>query len=328
MHGKAHYPGMSPCLIPVEAAVSRAEALREMMEQLIAQQWTSGPSTDAVPDHARDSRSASSSHGLSDTEYTQDSASEEDHVTDAQSAGTSQHQHAEPSGNHVNGIRSTGSTPGPFAIPKQDSPVTPSLSNPGNVYSSTSSIHAASGLATQTLNPLWSPDSAATSISHPTTPQANANESSVWETDTAEHTLSPGSGWGNLPSPQSAAHAASPASDTHSAAHSASTSNDVQSAARASNGAQSFPQPATTSCNMAESAQQGSEAASADIYQAAQTRHNKDAAEAFFVKGEEAVKQRDWPKAVSDCSRSCCHVFAVYYNARSLIAVPCDSYQD
>lgn len=319
---------------PDQAAVARAEALREMMEQLIAQQWTTGQSPDAaLPDHESDCRSASSSHGLSETEHT-DGRFSKHPVSDNQSASSTQHHSAEPSWAHVNGTR-TGSPPGPSAAPQQSSPVTPSLSNPGNVYSS-SSIHAASGFATETLNPLWSPDSAATSISHPTTPQANANDSSGWGTDTAEHTdseagtgsdgLSPGTGWDGFgSSPRFAAHAASPTSDTQYAAHPATTSNDFRSGhmpAGASNDTQSDTHPASTGNDTAESAQQGPEAATADIYQAAQTRLNKDAAKAFFAKGEEAVKVHDWLKAVSRRMCLCCHVFAVCHNATRLAAIP------
>ena len=267
--------------VPFDAQ-EHTDALKEIWGQLLAQQRLNGQ----LAGHSGQSASSNTSQDAAADDARQDAGSD---------------------------TRSTDSSPDPSTTAHEQPPKTPSTTHADTLYNS-SALHATSGYASETVNPLWSPRSNVESVSSPITPQVTANQSSGWHAGTAEledseATTAEQSGSG-FEAPQPTAHSVSASQDggenlldtvQHEPAssrleHRADELDAGQPSAR-SNG---------TNTDMASPAEQQSEAPSSDIYEAAQTRLNKDAAEAYFRKGQEAVQQRDWSKAVSLCSvRSC-----------------------
>lgn len=206
---------------------------------------------------------------------------------------------------HPSETQSIASSQDSAAEPQEEPPFTPSAPFP-STSDADGLLHPTLRNGTGMLNPLWSPDSPAGSVNSPNTPQVNAAQNSGWYADAAEvqeHTTSSEQHAVNgFHHAQPAAHF-SPEGPLHwpgwDAEHSEAASSPVQQPDYDAHSDQALHQTASTSTDRSKDAPHN---ASTDIYAAAQMRLNKDAAQAFFVKGEEAVQKHDWAKAVRDYS--------------------------
>lgn len=195
--------------------------------------------------------------------------------------------------------QSTGSSHGLTTGSHQEAPVTPSVPLPSTSYGNTNT-HLTFDYGTEMLNPLWNPDSAAESVGSRTIPQASASPSSGWQTvsdadiDGTQHTAN---GFGDAqPSEPPASSEEQASSSSQDAEEHMSEASSAHNPANGLDAGQPQQQAASTDTGTADLYPQ---TAGRDIYAEAQTQLNKDAAEAFFVKGKEAVQKRDWPRAVS-----------------------------